>query len=231
MQDFGYIKENLARVKEELLSAARKSGTAPATLVAVTKSATDEEFLALMRLGIADFGENRVQNYRRRMELLAAEGLTPRAHLIGSLQKNKVKYIADSVSLIQSLDSLSLAEEIEKQAAKKDRRIPVLIEINSGREENKGGILPEDALAFARELSRFPHLSPTGLMTMGPDYDEPEQYRGVFRETRGLLLTLQADGLFDTKTPTLSMGMSDSYAVAAAEGATMVRVGRTLFHK
>ena len=86
-------------------------------------------------------------------------------------------------------------------------------------------------MGFARELSRFPHLLPVGLMTMGPDYDTPEQYRDVFRATRALLLSLQDEGLFETETPTLSMGMSDSYRVALEEGATMVRVGRTLFHK
>ena len=230
-ENFSYIKKNYEELKGEIDALAKNLGRPPVTLVCVTKSGTDEELLALAHFGATDMGENRPQEASRRKELLSENGFSTVMHEIGNLQTNKVKLIADKCALIHSLDSLSLAKEIDKQAKKLGRKIPVLIEINSGREENKGGILPEDALAFAKELSRFPHLSPTGLMTMGPDYDEPEQYRGVFRETRGLLLTLQADGLFDTKTPTLSMGMSDSYAVAATEGATMVRVGRTLFHK
>ncbi len=231
MQDYGYIEKNLADVRARIAAARAAVGGAPVTLVAVTKSASDEEFLALMRLGVTDFGENRVQCYRQRMELLAGAGLSAAPHLIGTLQRNKVKYIADSVSLIQSVDSLSLAEEIEKQAAKAARTIPVLLEINSDREENKSGVLPEGAEELARAVASLPHLSLVGLMTMGSDHADPEEYRPAFRRTRALLEQFRAAGLFATDSPVLSMGMSDSYEVAISEGATLVRVGRTLFRK
>ncbi len=231
MQEYGYIERNLAAVRARIEAARAAANGAPVTLVAVTKSASDAEFLALMRLGVTDFGENRVQCYRARRELLAEAGITAAPHLIGTLQRNKVKYIADSVTLIQSLDSLSLAEEIEKQAAKACRVIPVLIEINSDREENKSGVLPEAAEELARAVASLPHLSLVGLMTMGRDRSDPEEYRPAFRETRALFEKFKAAGLFGTDAPVLSMGMSDSYEVAVSEGATMVRVGRTLFRR
>lgn len=228
---YTHITQNLLRIRAELAEIAKKRGTAPATLVAVTKSAPDDEVLALAAAGAEHMAENRVQNYRARRELLDRNGYRHiPLHLIGSLQTNKVKYIAGEVPLIQSLDSLRLANEIEKQGCKQGRLIPVLVEVNSGREAAKGGLLPEDVPVFITALcgGAYPHILLRGLMTMAPDCDTEEDYRPYFRETRALFDRLCAEGAF-AKDPILSMGMSDSYRVAAEEGATMVRVGRLLF--
>ncbi len=230
---YEHIKKNLRRVEAELAAIAEKTGRAPATLVAVTKSAPDDEVLALAAAGVSAMAENRVQNYRARRELLDANGFAELPlHLIGSLQTNKVKYVAAGVPLIQSLDSLRLADEIEKQGKKVERAIPVLLEVNSGREPNKGGLLPEDVPATIAVLTGgdYPHISLRGLMTMAPDMENEEDYRPYFRETRALFDAAVKIGAFGG-APILSMGMSDSYRVAAEEGATMVRVGRLLFRK
>ena len=231
MEDFFYIRQNLQTVLEELRCAAGRAGRTPPMLVAVTKSASDDEVLALAACGVSAMAENRVQNFSARRELLASHGFAPALHLIGSLQTNKVKYIAPHVSMIQSVDSLRLAAEIERQAARAGRTIDVLCEINSGREAQKGGLLPEEANEFCRTLaSDYPHLCLRGLMTMAPAVEREEEYRPYFRATRALWEAGTAAGLFG-EAPVLSMGMSDSYRVAAEEGATMVRGGRSLFVK
>ncbi|MBO5906712.1 MAG: YggS family pyridoxal phosphate-dependent enzyme [Clostridia bacterium] len=229
MDSYTYIKENLESVLSEISDYERKYGR-KITLVSVTKSGTDDELSALVRYGAENIGENRPGELRRRAELLLAEGLSPSLHEIGNLQRNKVKYIIDRVSLIHSLDSISLAEEIERQAKKIDRTVPVLIEINSGREENKGGVMPECAEEFYLALKSFPHLLVSGLMTMGPVCEKPEDSRKYFRLTREIFEDIgkrhgwYGDGI-------LSMGMSDSYRVAIEEGSTLVRIGRRLFVK
>jgi len=199
------------------------------TLVAVTKSGTDEELCALVEAGADSIGENRPGELARRGKLLMERGLNPALHEIGNLQRNKVKLIIENASLIHSLGSLSLAEEIERQASKVGRRVPVLIEINSGREENKGGIMPEQAESFLLSLRSFEHLSVEGLMTMGP-VCEPEEARRYFRLTREIFDRLGERYGYDGEG-ILSMGMSDSYRVAIEEGSTLVRVGRRLFTK
>ena len=229
MEQFSYIERNLSRIRQELISAAERASRPSASLVPVTKGATDEEVLYLLSLGVSAIAENRTTLFCHRQALAAEHGFFPEMHLIGSLQKNKVKYIADKVAVIHSLDSPSLAKEIDRQAAKYGRRIPVLLEVNSGREAAKGGVMPEDAYCFAKELSLYPHLALSGVMTMGPAFSDPEDYRPLFRETRALFDRLGGEGLFTTDTPILSMGMSDSYIVAAEEGATLVRVGTSLF--
>ena len=203
-------------------------------LIAVTKSATDEEVRALLALGVEAIAENRAQLFRARADIIDAlprtEGAPPEIHLIGSLQTNKVKYVVGRAATVQSLDSPKLAEALEAQAEKRGVTVPVLIEVNSGREEQKGGLLPEEVTAFAEALRAYPHLVPQGLMTMGPDCEDPEGYRPYFRLVRELAAALTARGLLP-EHPTLSMGMSGSYEIAAEEGATHVRVGRTLFAK
>lgn len=231
LEQFSYIARNLSRVRENIASAAERTHRTPAVLVPVTKGASDDEVLALLSLGVTALAENRTVLFCHRKEIAEAAGYSPEMHLIGSLQKNKVKYIAESVAVIHSLDSLSLAKEIDRQAAKYGRRIPVLLEVNSGREEAKGGVLPEDAYAFAKELSQYPNIALSGVMTIGPAFPDAEDYRPLFRETRALFDRFCEDGLFKTDNPILSMGMSDSYIVAVEEGATLVRVGTTLFQK
>lgn len=226
MMGFEYIESNYQSLVSEIDSLANKAGR-KVTLVAVTKSGSDDELFALCRAGATDIGENRPGELRRRGDLLKAQELRPALHEIGNLQRNKVKLIIEDVSLIHSLDSLSLAEEIDKQAKRVGRIIPVLIEINSGREEQKGGILPEDAEKFLLSLKDFSSIEVAGLMTMGPVCEEAEEMRPYFRKTKELFDRLNQK--YGFKGEILSMGMSDSYAVAIEEGATLVRVGRRLF--
>ncbi len=229
MENYSYIRDNLARVRAKLAAAAARGGYPVPRLMAVTKSADDGQVAALLSSGIEAIGENRQQLFTARARLAEEVGKPVEMHLIGQLQTNKVKYVVERAALIHSLDSLRLAEEIDRQGARHGVRPGVLIEVNSGREPQKGGLLPEEVPSFAAGLSRFPNLRVLGLMTMGPDCERPEEYRPYFRETRALLLRLAGDGRFETDTPVLSMGMSDSYEIAAEEGATLVRVGRGLF--
>ena len=228
---YTYIADNLARVREKMEAAALRAGRPAADLVAVTKGATDDEVRALFSLGVDRFGENRAELFLRRAYIAAEFRHGIEAHFIGTLQRNKVRQIADDVSLIHSLDSIPLAKEIEKQAAKRDIRIPVLLEINSGREENKSGISPDDVFAVADEVRLLPHVSLRGVMTMAPNCEKNEDYRRFFSETRRAFERLSEEGAFDTDAPILSMGMSGSYEIAIEEGATLVRIGTTLFKK
>ena len=230
MENFTYVKDNYARLKDEIYELCLKNGTPTATLVSVTKSGSDKEVLALAQAGALDFGENRPQMLKARDELLTAAGFSPRMHEIGNLQKNKVKMIAERVCLIHSLDSLSLAEEIEKPAARIGRKIPALIEINSAGEANKGGINPEHAEEMLIKLKGFCSIEPVGLMTMGPVCENAEDIRKYFRLTRRLFEDLKSKYGF-VGEGILSMGMSDSYRIAIEEGSTLVRVGRRLFEK
>ena len=228
MEGFEYIEKNLLSLTEEIRALGQQYGR-EITLVSVTKSGTDDELLALAEAGVTDIGENRPGELKRRGDLLKSAGFEPNLHEIGTLQRNKVKLIIESVSLIHSLDSLPLALEIDKQATKINRCVPVLIEINSAKEEQKGGILPEDAEEFLVKLRELSGIKVVGLMTMGPVCEDPEEIRPYFRLTRELYDRLNRTYGFDGGI--LSMGMSDSYRVAIEEGSTLVRVGRRLFNK
>ena len=216
--DYSYLGRNADRVRSAIADAARAAGRSPdeITLLAATKYAGADEINYLHRsCGIHDIGENRVQSLIEKWDALDREGL--RIHFIGSLQTNKVKYIADKVCMIHSLDS--------------DRVIDVLVEINSGREESKGGVLPEDAGELAMSLSAYPNICLRGFMTMAPaglDYEEQRKY---FGETYDLIVDIWHRKLHNIKRPIISMGMSDSFAAAIAEGAGCVRIGRALFER
>lgn len=231
MHPYAYIGDNLASIREKCASRALSLGVAEPTLLAVTKSATAEEVSALVRdFGQRAIAENRTALFCERYDLFSDEE-RPEMHLIGSLQTNKVKYIAGKVALVHSLDSLRLAEEIEKQSAKRGVVTRVLLEVNSGREEAKGGVLPEEAEAFAYAVKEgFPHLSLGGVMTMAPVCIDPEDARPFFRETAKLYHRLLDGGVIEGEG-VLSMGMSDSFLCAIEEGATLVRIGRALFRK
>ena len=229
MENYDYISKNLNELCDEIASLSKKTDRS-VTLVSITKSGSDEELIELCRAGALDVGENRPQELVRRGALLKEAGLTPRLHEIGNLQRNKVKYIIENVSLIHSLDTLQLAAEIDRQAKRIGRQVPVLIEINSGREEAKGGVMPEDAEKFAEEIRKFDSLLLSGVMTMGPALDDEEQLRPYFRLTKEIFDSLKDNGYF-VGEGILSMGMSDSYKVAIEEGSTLVRVGRRLFKK
>lgn len=228
MNDFDYIKRNYVSLKEEIGTLSAKLGVKEPTLVCVTKSGGDDELLALCRAGAADIGENRPGEVLRRGTILKEAGLDARMHEIGTLQRNKVKLIAESVHMIHSIDSLKLARDVDRFAEGFNRKIPVLVEINSAKEEQKSGILPEEAEEFISALKDFKSIELRGLMTMGPVSFDPEELRPYFKATRTLF-----DRLSDNfgKEPILSMGMSDSYRIAIEEGSTLVRVGRKLFIK
>lgn len=229
--EYSYIKQNFDFLTEECQRRTEALGVPPVTLVCVTKSGTDDEVLALAAAGAADMAENRPQELARRDLLLRAHGFSPRMHEVGNLQSNKVKLVLDHAALIHSVSSLPLAQEIERQAEKRGIRVPVLMEINSGAEENKSGFLPADAFAAYEALLALPHLSCRGLMTMAPLSEAEEDYRPYFRATKGLLDEIARRYGYDTDTPILSMGMSDSYRVAIEEGSTLVRIGRRLFRQ
>lgn len=227
---FEYVSENYKALCKEISELATAAGRGEVRLVAVTKSGSDEELLALSECGVADIGENRPQELVRRGALLKKAGYTPRLHEIGNLQKNKVRHIIGDVAMIHSLDSIGLATEIDRRAAAIGRRVPVLIEINSAGEAAKGGIAPAEAEGFFLEVRKLPNLIVSGLMTMGPVTENAEDMRPYFRLTRELFDDLDKKYGFEGE-PTLSMGMSDSYRIAIEEGATLVRVGHKIFHK
>jgi len=228
MSELSYMDRNVAGIRARIDAARARADMREVTLVAAIKYTDAEHVNYLHRnLGVHDVGENRVQQLLARWDELDREGL--RVHFIGKLQSNKVKYIIDKVVMIHSLDSESLASEIERQAAKRDVVMDVLVEINSGAEENKSGIAPEDVGDFCASLSRFPHIRLRGFMTMAPKCEKNEDYRKYFRETSQLCLDIWQKKLHNIGRPILSMGMSESFEIAIEEGADIVRVGRALF--
>ena len=229
MKNFDYLEKNLSAVMADI-SAAEEKFQHRITIVCVTKSGSDEELIELVKLGAANIGENRPQELTRRAKLLSEMGYSPTLHQIGHLQRNKVKLVLGTAHLIHSLDSLALAEEIDKQAEKLGIRAEALIEINCAKEEAKGGILPSEAEEFFLKLKEFSHLDIRGIMTMGPVLDDKEDLRPYFRLTKEIFDKIHTRYGFSGE-PILSMGMSESYKVAIEEGANLVRIGRRLFKK
>ena len=231
------IADNITAARQRIAQAQKQSPyDKDVTLMAVTKTVdTDRINYAIDHCGIRCIGENRVQELCDKYPLLHLDGVS--VHLIGSLQSNKVKYIADKVDLIHSLDSLSLAKEIDKQAKKHNRTIDCLIEINIGREEAKGGIEPteEAILSFYDAVSCYENVRITGLMTIAPncggEADANERYMAYFTETRQLYDRLCESRLSKHPeiSPILSMGMSGSYEAAILCGADIVRIGSGIF--
>ena len=229
-QDFSYIRRNLESIRARADAAAAASPYGqPYELLLATKYATADENNYAHALGVHKIGENRVQSLLEKYDALHRDGLD--IHFIGSLQKNKVKYIIDKVSMIESLDSLPLAEEIERQAAKQDKVMDCLIEVNIGREAQKGGIMPEDAADFAEKVALFKHIRLCVIMTMAPKCTDAGDYRKYFRESYHIFIDICEKKLHNVDRHVLSMGMSQSFEAALAEGATLIRVGRAVFEK
>lgn len=227
-----YISRNSERIIREVADAAEKYGRNPEdiTVLSAIKYADPEEIKYLVTsTGIGTVGENRVQQLLEHYDILNQSGVS--IHFIGSLQTNKVKYIVDKVDLIHSLDSEKLAKEIDKQCAKIGKVMSVLCEINCGREENKSGIMPEDAEEFCLGLSKYKHLKLCGFMTMAPAGSDFDEYRKYFSETVKLALDIWHKKLHNIERPVFSMGMSGSFEAAIAEGSTLVRIGRSFFVK
>ena len=229
---FEYIDKNVAEVRERIelakLSAGRENDDV--MLLAAVKYAEPEEIEYLYRsVGITHVGENRVQQLLAHREAINCEGLD--FHFIGTLQTNKVKYIIDKVSMIHSLDSLKLAREIDKQAKKHGIVMDVLVEINSGAEESKSGVLPEELEKFCAELEAFENINHRGFMTMAPKCEKKEEYLKYFQQTYRQVLDIWAKKRHNISKPIISMGMSDSFEEAILCGSDIVRVGRRLFVK
>ena len=220
------LRQNLTHVRETLATAAASGGYAAPKLIAVTKTHPAEAILPLAEMGITDIGENRVQELRDKLPALEGKF---RVHLIGRLQTNKVKYIIDDVCLIQSVDRLELAREINRLAAAHERRVPVLVQVSPAGEPQKGGVAPEDVRALLREMAPMEGLQVSGLMAVMPLTDDAAYLERLFRGMRALFEALRQEALDGIRMEELSMGMSGDYALAARCGATMVRVGSAIF--
>ncbi len=228
MSDLSYMDKNLAEIQARIKAAEERAGRGPVTLVAAVKYTDAEHINYLHRsLGIKNIGENRVQQLLEHWEEIDHHDL--HLHFIGTLQCNKVKYIIDKVEMIHSLDSLRLAREIDRQAAKCGVVMNVLVEVNSGDEAQKGGVAFDDLEAFCLKLEEFSCIEVRGFMTMAPKCEKIEDYRKYFQRTSQQCLDIWQKKLHNIGRPILSMGMSDNFEVAIEEGADIVRVGRALF--
>ena len=229
--DYSYIDKNVADIRARMRSAAEGAGRADdALLLAAIKSADVGEIKYLHEsLGICDVGENRVQQLMERYEQIKSDSL--RIHFIGKLQTNKVKYIIDKVCMIHSLDSVKLAQQIDTQAKKHGIVMDVLVEVNSGEEENKSGVMPSEVEAFCMEIAKFDSIRLRGFMTMAPKCEKKEEYCKYFSKTYQLVLDIWTKKLHNIDRPIISMGMSESFEEAIECGSDVVRVGRALFTK
>lgn len=222
------LQENYSQVEERIRAACARAGRSRSevTLIAVSKTKPASMIEEVYSFGQRDFGENKVQELTEKYEVLPED---IRWHLIGHLQRNKVKYIVDKACLIHSVDSLRLAETIEEQAAKKGVTVPVLIEVNVAGEESKFGVSVEEASVLAEKISHLTHLSLCGLMTIAPFVSDPEDNRDIFRRLKKLSVDIEAKNIDNVTMNVLSMGMTNDYEVAVEEGATLVRVGTGIF--
>jgi PLP dependent protein len=219
------LAANLAYVRSNIAEAAQRSGRSPGeiTLVAVSKTVSVELVKIAYNLGVTDFGENRVQEALPKIAEFHPQGM--RWHMIGHLQSNKAGKVAGAFDSVQSVDSLHLAQALNRYARK---RLPVLLQVNVSGEESKEGMPLDDAPLLARQIAALPDIEVQGLMTIAPLVENPEEVRPVFRRLRNLREQLQ-DELPQCSWQHLSMGMSDDYRVAIEEGATIVRIGRAIF--
>ncbi len=207
------LEQNIQQIKEQLGSV---------TLVAATKGRTVEEINKAISAGITIIGENYVQEAADKHQHLAGKAVF---HLIGHLQRNKVSTAVKIFDLIQTVDSILLAQKINEECAKINKKMPVLIEVNIAKEKNKSGCAPEEIEPLAAVISKLPNLQLKGLMAMGPAFAIPEELRSYFKLMKNIFDKLQKE----YNVSMLSMGMSDSYKIALEEGATIVRVGKKIF--
>lgn len=222
------IKENLEYVEKNIRKACEKAGRKreDVTLIAVSKTKPVSDIREAMACGITVFGENKVQEIRDK----TAEIAEPLSwHMIGHLQANKVKYLPGVACMIHSVDNRKLADEIEKQAAKHDLVMDVLVEVNMAHEDTKFGLSPDEAIDFVKEISTLPHLNIRGFMTIAPYTEDPESNRVYFKGLRELKDQVNSLSIPGVHMDTLSMGMTGDYEVAIEEGATFVRVGTGIF--
>ena len=222
------VVENLAEVEKHVQEACDRTGRSrdEVTLIAVSKTKPVSMIEELLPGGTRDFGENKVQELCEKYEVLPRD---IRWHLIGHLQRNKVKYIVDKAYLIHSVDSLRLAETISEEGVKKGVTVPVLIEVNVAGEESKFGVTPEETEALVREIAKLPAIRVRGLMTIAPYVENPEDNRVHFSRLKQLSVDIGKKNIDNVSMNVLSMGMTGDYQVAIEEGATMIRVGTGIF--
>jgi pyridoxal phosphate enzyme (YggS family) len=222
------INQNYEIIKNKIDNACKKAGrnSEEIRLIAVTKTISPERISETYSLGIKDFGENKVQ------ELISKVEKTPRSinwHFIGHLQRNKVKYLKNFIHLIHSVDSLTLAEEINKCAQEAKRFIPILIQVNTSNEESKYGIKPESVVEFVKQVIKLPDIKIMGLMTIGALVEDPELARPCFRLLKEIREDISAMNMENVEMKHLSMGMTSDFEIAIEEGATIIRIGTALF--
>jgi len=222
------IKNNLEIVNEKMKKAALKVNRNPEEikLVAVTKTATTEQIKEAINAGVKIIGENRVQDAKEKYQILTAD---IEWHLIGHLQTNKTKYAVEIFNCIHSVDSIKLAQEIDKRSKQFEKKIDVLVEVNVSGEETKYGIKPEEVEPFLKEISEFPEIRVRGLMTIAPIVEDKEEVRPYFRKLRELSEEIKSKNIGNVKMDYLSMGMTEDFEIAIEEGANMVRIGRGIF--
>lgn len=222
------ISENINEIKENIRKACEKSGRNPedVTILAVTKTIDADRINEAVSLGLCDLGENRVQELLSKYDLIKGP---VRWHLIGHLQKNKVKYIADKVCMIHSVESYALLEEIERQCAKIDKTMDILVEVNVSGEESKSGIKPKEVLEFVEKASSYPHIKVKGLMTMAPFFADSVELHQIFSDLCKISVDISSKKLDNVSMECLSMGMTNDYEIAVEENSTIVRIGTGLF--
>jgi hypothetical protein len=222
------LKKNLESVEESIVEACGKAGRkrGDVTLIAVSKTKPVEMLKEAYDLGVRVFGENKVQELLDKYEALPKD---VEWHMIGHLQTNKVKYLIGKVEMIHSVDSLRLAQAIEKESAKKDCVTKILIEVNVAEEESKFGIRVDEVESFVERLAEFEHVQVCGLMTIAPFVENSEENREIFKNLHKLSVDIMGKNIDNRNVDVLSMGMTNDYGVAIEEGATMVRVGTGIF--
>ena len=222
------VCENYRAIEEKVEKACLRAGRKreDVTLIAVSKTKPVSMIHELLPLGVRDFGENKVQELTEKEELLPKD---IRWHMIGHLQRNKVKYVVGKACMIHSVDSLRLAEEISKEALKKQISVPILVEVNVAGEESKFGVSVQEAPFLVEQICRLPGIEVKGLMTIAPYVEDPEENRIVFRNLRKLSVDIGGKNFDNVTMNVLSMGMTGDYEVAIEEGATHVRVGTGIF--
>ena len=222
------IKEQLEIVENNICRACSKSkrNREEVTLIAVSKTKPVEDLKEAYACGMRYFGENKVQEIMDKYPQMPAD---VKWHMIGHLQRNKVKYIVDKTAMIHSVDSLRLAETIQTEASKHQVSVPILLEVNVAEEDSKFGLSVKDTLPLAEQISTFPNLQIKGLMTIAPFVENPEENRWVFRQLKKLSVDIDEKNIDNVDMCVLSMGMTGDYEVAIEEGSTMVRVGTGIF--
>lgn len=223
------IKENIDGILERIADVCERSGRNPddITLIAVSKTVNADRAREAVEAGILNLGENRVQELTDKYEKLSDTEV--KWHMIGHLQKNKVKYIIDKVELVHSVESVELANEINKRAEKNNLKVNILVELNIGEEESKFGISEESVYDFVKSLEQFENINVLGIMTVAPFAEDPEEIRWVFKKMKVIFDKLSSMNIKNSNMKFLSMGMTNDFEIAIEEGANIIRIGTAVF--